>query len=271
MNIKDFKRLGLRMLLNSALTSFFITTFCILMASFTQIDFSSLISIDYTNLTTANLLDQLVTALTHSLNSNIFTGILALDPTNFTDIVGLALFSLVFFIAVYSVLTVGRDAYFLQARAMLLDSNLLMYGYDKKIYRKVMYAQLVRYATIFLGSILIIPGIYYSYKYRFLNYVIAQYPDKEIKEWYTINNKMTDGRIWFLITMDLSFVGWRLLNLVTFNLFKYILEPYYQSTYCELYVATHQAIYKNNGYGHNPRIKLSDGLNKELKKQRKTT
>lgn len=266
MKIRDFKRLGLRMILNSFLTSMFITAMVIILASMTQVDFSSFVLIEQNNLTTINLFDQLMAALSNSLNSNVFTGFLATDFSKIDNILYLIIFSVVFYIAVYSVVTVGRDAYFLQNRAFRINSNLLLYGFDKKIYRKIMYAQLVRYGKIIFGFIcFIVPGIYIFYKYRFLNYVMVQYPDKDIHEWISMNNQITVGRIWFLILLDISFIGWRLLNLVSFNLFKYFLEPYYQATYCELYVAAHQSVFGNNGYGNNPLITVHIPANNPIK------
>lgn len=255
MKIRDFKKLGLRMLMNSLFTSFFITTICLLVAGLVQIDFTPLIKINPSNLTTANIFDQLFAALTNGLNNNIFSGLLASNLNNLMDLATLAFFSVVFFIVIYSVLCVGRDAYFLQARAFKIKSDLLLYGYDKKIYRKIILAQAIRYGKILLGSLcLIVPGVYFHYKYRMLNYVMAQYPEKGIKEYFEINDKITNGRIWFFFLMDVSFIGWRLLNLITLNLMMYAVEPYYQATYCELYVASHQAVFHNNGYGHNPLI-----------------
>ncbi|MGL5978791.1 MAG: DUF975 family protein [Erysipelotrichaceae bacterium] len=242
MKIKQFKALGFMMMSKSFLTTLFITTMTILLKNLAQIDMSGFITPELLDAQKVTLFDELLSALQNGVNNNVLAGILGTNAQNIGDLLSLALFAAFFFIVIYSVFEVGRDRYLLEVRKDILHSNLVFFGYNKAYYRKIVYAQLLRYGKILLATLcFIVPGIFYYYKYRYLNYVICDDSEASIHDWFERNNALTDGRIWHLFLIDLSFIGWRLINLFTWGLFKFFLEPYYVCTMVEVYCASKEA------------------------------
>lgn len=66
---------------------------------------------------------------------------------------------------------------------------------------------------IFLWSLLlVIPGIIASYRYRQAIYLIIDHPEMSVMECIRESKRMMDGRKGELFLLDLSFIGWRLLE-----------------------------------------------------------
>ena len=97
---------------------------------------------------------------------------------------------------------------------------------------------LLRDIYLTLWSLLfIIPGIIKGYSYRMVPYILADNPDMSANEIITCSREMMDGNKWQAFLLDLSFIGWILVGLVTLGLgFIFWTAPYMQSTYAALYV-----------------------------------
>ena len=91
----------------------------------------------------------------------------------------------------------------------------------------------------FLWSLLlIIPGIYKSYCWRLVPYIVAENPGITGKEARDISNRMMDGSKWGAFVLDLSFLGWLILGALTLGILNLIFtNPYKAATDAELYLA----------------------------------
>ena len=79
-------------------------------------------------------------------------------------------------------------------------------------------------------------------------YILAENPGMDHKEAFLISKKMMMGQKWNVFVLDLSFIGWRILEAITFGIVGvFYVEPYYQATMAELYAAN-RAIAYQNGY-----------------------
>ena len=68
------------------------------------------------------------------------------------------------------------------------------------------------------------------------------------KEAIFISKRMMMGQKWNTFVLDLSFIGWRILEAITFGILGiFYVEPYVQATYAELY-AYNRSIAYQNGY-----------------------
>lgn len=66
---------------------------------------------------------------------------------------------------------------------------------------------------VFLWSLLlIVPGIIASYRYRQAIYLLVDHPEMSVRECLEESKRMMDGRKAELFMLDLSFLGWRLLE-----------------------------------------------------------
>jgi len=80
---------------------------------------------------------------------------------------------------------------------------------------KVLSIFLLTTIFIFLWSLLlIIPGIVASYRYRFAYYILIDDPSKSALQCITESKLMMDGKKLDLFTIDISFIGWYILELI---------------------------------------------------------
>lgn len=91
---------------------------------------------------------------------------------------------------------------------------------------------------VWLGCLLfVIPGIYWSFCYAQVPYLLAENPYMTTRRAMELSREMMRGEKWHTFVLNLSFIGWEILSLFTFGIGLYFLEPYYQATHAELYAA----------------------------------
>ena len=90
---------------------------------------------------------------------------------------------------------------------------------------------------IFLWTLLlIVPGIVKSYEYRMVPYVLAENPDLSREEAFALSKRMMDGDKMNAFILDLSFIGWAILTILTFGLVGiFYYQPYLALTDAALY------------------------------------
>lgn len=92
---------------------------------------------------------------------------------------------------------------------------------------KIILLHIVTGIFIFLWSLLfIIPGIIAMYRYRFALYNILENPDLGILESINLSREQTAGYKWQLFVLDLSFIGWLILDVFTLGFLGIWLTPY---------------------------------------------
>lgn len=89
---------------------------------------------------------------------------------------------------------------------------------------------------VLLWSLLfIIPGIVKSYSYSMTFYLMSQHPELKAKEAIDMSKEMTKGHKMDLFVLDLSFIGWFLLSVLTCGILLLWVLPYVQSTKIQYY------------------------------------
>ncbi|MGN0467005.1 MAG: DUF975 family protein [Lachnospiraceae bacterium] len=95
---------------------------------------------------------------------------------------------------------------------------------------------LVELFIVLWSLLLVIPGIIKSYQYKMIPYILAENPDIEWREAFALSKQMTDGHKMDLFILDLSFLGWRFLSLITCGILSiFYVTPYYEQTMAEAY------------------------------------
>ena len=91
---------------------------------------------------------------------------------------------------------------------------------------------LLVYLYTFLWSLLfVIPGIIKGYSYAMTPYILARYPNVSAENAITLSRRIMNGRKADLFVVDLSFIGWHLLSILTFGLLSiFYVIPYYGLT-----------------------------------------
>ena len=90
---------------------------------------------------------------------------------------------------------------------------------------------------LFLWSLLLfIPGIVKAYSYMLVPYLLKDEPNLSATETITRSKELMNGHKWDAFMMDLSFIGWFLLGLITLNLVNiFWTNPYHESARAKFY------------------------------------
>ncbi len=104
----------------------------------------------------------------------------------------------------------------------------------------VLISGLLQYIFLFCWTLLlIVPGLIKTYSYSMTNYIIedlvAQGKDIEPTEAITKSRILMDGHKLDLFFLDLSFIGWALLSVLTFGIASLWLSPYIYTTRAAFY------------------------------------
>ncbi len=90
---------------------------------------------------------------------------------------------------------------------------------------------------LFWSFLFIIPGIVKLYSYRMVPFIIKDRPDLSATEVISESRRMMQGHKWNTFVLDLSFLGWALLGVLTLGLVSvFWTEPYYRNTHAALYL-----------------------------------
>ena len=104
-------------------------------------------------------------------------------------------------------------------------------------YMNVVKTMFLRNLYVFLWSLLfVIPGLVKAYSYRMVPYILAESPDMDSREAFRLSREMMDGNKWEVFVYDLSFLGWYLLDAMTFGILGlFFVDPYKATADAELY------------------------------------
>ena len=133
-------------------------------------------------------------------------------------------------------LEVGCRRYFLEDIIHPAELDCLKAGFSGN-YRNVVWVMFCRDIFIFLWTLLlIVPGIVKSYEYRMVPYILAENPDLSREEVFALSKRMMDGDKMNTFILDLSFIGWAILTILTCGLVGiFYYQPYLALTEAALY------------------------------------
>ena len=101
-----------------------------------------------------------------------------------------------------------------------------------------------------LWNLTIVGGIIKKYSYKMIMYIIAENPQISSKDAIRISREMMDGNKLRAFLLDLSFIGWNILQYITFGLAGIYVSPYYTATEVELYAFLRKEYIENKKYGY---------------------
>ena len=81
----------------------------------------------------------------------------------------------------------------------------------------------------------IIPGIIASYSYAMTDYILAENPELTAKEAIEKSKDMMEGNRWRLFCLEISFIGWEILSLLTLGIGSLWLTPYMEAAVAAFY------------------------------------
>ena len=141
-------------------------------------------------------------------------------------------------------LSAGTARFFTRNLNQPAEVKEVTYAFDHN-YREVVRTMFWRdIYTLLWGLLLIIPGIVKAYEYRMIPFLLAEDPTMTKDEAFAQSKAMMTGNKWRAFVLDLSFLGWMLLSVLTLG----VLAIFYVAPYeC----MTDAALYEKLRYGGN--------------------
>ena len=97
-------------------------------------------------------------------------------------------------------------------------------------------ARLLSMLYVLLGYIcFIIPGIMATYSYSMVFFVLAENPEMTAREALKESKRIMKGHRWQLFCLEISFIGWILLSILTLGIALIWVMPYTQAAYASFY------------------------------------
>ena len=95
---------------------------------------------------------------------------------------------------------------------------------------------MIQLELFFWFLMLFIPGIIKTYAFRMTPYILAEDPDIKFEELLQISEDMMRGQKWKAFLLDVSFLGWRVLTILSLGLLGiFYTGPYIGAVNAELY------------------------------------
>lgn len=144
------------------------------------------------------------------------------DSPAILHLIGLVLFILAL------PLTWGFQTLFLGAvRGGEATAKDMFEGYNKELFSRVLTTTLLYYVYVFLWSLLLlIPGCIKAYSYAMTPYILKDNPEMKNNAAIEESMRMMDGHKLELFLLDLSFIGWAILSILTCCIGFLWLTPY---------------------------------------------
>jgi len=89
--------------------------------------------------------------------------------------------------------------------------------------------------VILWSLLLIVPGIVKAYSYAMTPYIMYDRPDLDADDCIHESRMMMKGKKWKLFCMDMSFIGWVILCLLTLGIGFLWLQPYIEASHAKFY------------------------------------
>ena len=154
--------------------------------------------------------------------------------------------SLSFKILIVNPIIVGHTRFYIENKYGKSSFEALFAYFNANDYWNVVKVMLLYDIYIILWTLcFIVPGIIKSYEYYFVPYILAENPNMDSDEIFEITKEMTSGHKFDLFVLELSFILWNLLALITLGLSTLYVNPYMLATKCEAYYFFKQELLNN--------------------------
>ena len=149
-----------------------------------------------------------------------------------------AILTFMYYIYIRSVFIVGEARFFLENRNYTKTNFYrLLFPYKVRKFKKVGFAMLRKTIYEWLWCFTIVGIFIKHYSYLLVPYILAENPDISGKEAIYLSRRMMDGHKWNMFILDLSLLGWALLDLFSFHLVGIIFTtPYKNCCYAQGYM-----------------------------------
>ena len=164
------------------------------------------------------------------------------NPRIAISLSGFGLAGMILGLLVFNPLIVGCYRFFLQNSRGSGSLNELGVGF-KDNWGNVILTMFLKNLFLALWALLLLfPAIIKGYSYRLVPYILKEHPEFSGTQAITLSRKMMNGHKWNAFVLDLSFLGWILLSVLTLGILQlFYVGPYMQATDAELYEAVRRS------------------------------
>lgn len=133
-------------------------------------------------------------------------------------------------------LTIGQCKFFINlANRSNPKFSDLWYGFNNML--RAIGVTLLVGVIVFIGTILfIIPGIILAFMYSQVYYIMAENPEMSIMNCLKESSRIMKGHKMDLFILELSFIGWGILMVITLGIAGLYVLPYYNATLTNFYL-----------------------------------
>ena len=115
-----------------------------------------------------------------------------------------------------------------------IDFGVLFEGFQD--YKRIFVTKMLQSIyTVLWTFLLIVPGIIKSYSYAMTDYILKENPEMNNNAAIDKSMALMEGHKMRLFMLDLSFIGWALLAVLTFGIGFFFLQPYIQVAHAAFY------------------------------------
>ena len=142
-------------------------------------------------------------------------------------------------VLVLNPLLVGCRKFFLQNSRGGAELSEMGYAFKNGNWGRTVLTMFLQGLFLVLWTLLfIVPGIVKAYAYRLTPYLLSEHPELTGTQAITLSRQMMKGHKWRAFVLDLSFIGWILLSVLTLGILTiFYVGPYMNATDAELYEA----------------------------------
>lgn len=174
-------------------------------------------------------------------------------------------------------IVVGESRIFLESKNYKKTKfKRILYPYRKGRYWNCVKTILLRNIYKDLWNLTIIGGIIKEYSYKMVPFIIAENTNIKPNDAIKMSREMMNGNKLKTFYMDLSFLGWHILEYITFGLAGIYVTPYVKASYTQLYTILrkeyiqnkkmqYEALNDENLYENHGLLQYPDKYNKKIK------
>ncbi len=124
----------------------------------------------------------------------------------------------------------------------------MLFAFKKERYNGTVKTLLLMEIYKLLWNLTIVGGFIKNYSYKMVTYIIAENPKISAKDAIKISREMMNGNKFQAFKLDLSFIGWNILQYITFGIAGIFVSPYYTTTITQLYFLLRKDYIENKKY-----------------------
>lgn len=128
-----------------------------------------------------------------------------------------------------------------------LPASRFFYPIHTRKWPRMAWTMFVENVFLFLWSLTIVGSFIKQYSYRMVPYIVAENPNIEALDAIRLSRRMMKGHKWECFVADCSFLGWYLLNLITFGLSGIFYSNGYNAAFFAEYYVYMRSMAKTTG------------------------